>query len=371
MSRVVVIGAGMGGLAAAARLSAQGHEVLVVEQAETWGGKLATYERDGFAFDTGPSLLTLPAVYRDLFLKTAVRRAGASLEECVDLQPLDPAFSYRWSDGATAVLPGAGPALAADALGVGLGRHGRRRLAPLHGARRRDLARDPHPVPGDPAVRSADLVRQTWRLNDLRTIAPWSTLRGVGRGYFGDPRLVTLLDRYATYTGSDPRRAPAALAVVPYVEQTFGAWHVGGGLRRLGDALQAALRRARRSASGSSADVAEVLVEGGRAVGVRLVGRRGARRRRRRRERRRHATSTGPRRRPATRASAGERCASAPPVAVRLRDAARGPWPHTRCAPPQRAVPRRLRRRVRRDLRPRPHPVRRPDRLRRAPRTTR
>ena len=81
MSRVLVIGAGMGGLAVSARLAAQGHQVTVLEQAQTYGGKLAAYERDGFVFDTGPSLLTLPAVYRDLFLKTAVRRHRASLED--------------------------------------------------------------------------------------------------------------------------------------------------------------------------------------------------------------------------------------------------------------------------------------------------
>ena len=73
---------------------------------------LARYEREGYVFDTGPSLFTLPAVYRDLFLKT-----GTPLEDVVDLQPVDPAFGYRWSDGVHAVLPGAGPMKAAAALG--------------------------------------------------------------------------------------------------------------------------------------------------------------------------------------------------------------------------------------------------------------
>ena len=76
MARVVVVGAGMAGLAVAARLAALGHDVVVCEQAETWGGKLGTFSRDGFTFDTGPSLLTLPDVYRDLFLAT-----GRPLEE--------------------------------------------------------------------------------------------------------------------------------------------------------------------------------------------------------------------------------------------------------------------------------------------------
>jgi phytoene desaturase len=79
-----------------------------------------------------------------------------------------------------------------------------------------------------------------------------------------------LLERYATYTGSDPRRVPAALAVIPYVEQTFGAWHVRGGMRRLALAVHdRAVERGARVRTGS--DVAEVVVEGGRASGVRLA----------------------------------------------------------------------------------------------------
>ena len=105
MAHIVVIGAGMGGLASAARLRARGHEVTVLEQAQSVGGKLAGYERDGFVFDTGPSLFTLPATYRDLFLKT-----GEGLDDVVDLQAVEPGFTYHWSDGSSAVLPGVDPA---------------------------------------------------------------------------------------------------------------------------------------------------------------------------------------------------------------------------------------------------------------------
>jgi len=73
VARVVVVGAGLGGLAAAARLAALGHRVTVLEQAEDVGGKLGWYARDGHAFDTGPSLVTLPQVYRDLFAATGAR----------------------------------------------------------------------------------------------------------------------------------------------------------------------------------------------------------------------------------------------------------------------------------------------------------
>ncbi|MGZ4624098.1 MAG: FAD-dependent oxidoreductase, partial [Blastococcus sp.] len=93
MARVAVVGAGLGGLAAAARLAALGHRVTVLEQADDVGGKLGWYARDGHAFDTGPSLLTLPQVYRDLFTAT-----GGPLAESVDLVRLDPAVGYRFAD---------------------------------------------------------------------------------------------------------------------------------------------------------------------------------------------------------------------------------------------------------------------------------
>jgi phytoene desaturase len=265
VARVVVVGAGLGGLSAAARLAAQGHDVVVCEQAETVGGKLATYTRDGFTFDLGPSLVTLPAVYRDLFLKT-----GAPLEESVEVVPVDPAFRYRFPDGVTVDVPNASRAGVRrafdDAFGEGAGAEWDRFL---------DRAGKIWDVTRKPFLESAlngpaDLLRQMRRVPDVRTVAPWQTLRGLGWQYLRDPHLAMILDRYATYTGSDPRRAPAALAVVPYLEQIFGSWYVRGGLRRLGDAVhERAVERGAVVRTG--ADVVEVLLDGGKASGVRLA----------------------------------------------------------------------------------------------------
>ncbi len=108
-----MIGAGIGGLATAARLSVKGHDVTILEQSDSVGGKAGAYQRDGFVFDTGPSLVTLPAVYRDLFLKT-----GTALEENVDLQSVDPGTAYWWPDGSHVTLPGVNPS--------GRGKHSRR-----------------------------------------------------------------------------------------------------------------------------------------------------------------------------------------------------------------------------------------------------
>lgn len=261
-----MIGAGMGGLAAAARLSVKGHQVRVLEAGATYGGKLGSYARDGFVFDTGPSLLTLPAVYRDLFIKTG----RSQLEDCVDLRPVEPAFRYTFADGTVAELPGSGTGACATALGDALGGSAAddwRALMKRAGEVWR-ITRGP--VLESPLSGPRDLLGLMRSVNDVRTVAPWRSLRAQGRASLRDDRLVTLLDRYATYTGSDPRRAPAALVTVPYVEQSFGAWHLGGGIRTLADALyDRCLQRGIDIQLNTSVD--RISTDGGRVTGVELA----------------------------------------------------------------------------------------------------
>jgi phytoene desaturase len=257
VARVVVIGAGIGGLSAAARLVASGHQVTVLEQGSDVGGKLGWLEVPAalsgnqadptalFRFDTGPSLLTMPQVFTELFDAT-----GDPLEETLTLTPLNPIAHYRFGDGSEYD----GDELTDDP--------GWRRLMDRAGRMWRATAPTFLEAPGPPSLFA--LARRSPR--DLPVIAPHRSLRDLGRQYLTDPHRRMFLERYATYSGSDPRRAPAVLATVPFAEQTFGGWYVEGGLHQLAVALAERAGTVRTNTRVSSIDTA-----GGRVCSVRLA----------------------------------------------------------------------------------------------------
>jgi len=231
--RAVVVGAGVGGLATAVRLAHAGHSVVVLEQGDSTGGKCGRVVRDGFTWDSGPSLLTMPWVFEELFAAT-----GAPLADELELLRVEPVTEYRFADGSSvaisADLPVALEALEAWSPGSGadwvrfLGLCGSMWRAsvpfltgPPPWPPRRPVAGDPRPDP-----------------RDLLAVKPWHTLRTLARGCIRDARLRLVVERFATYAGADPRRAPAALAVAGYVEHAFGAWHPRGGIYELVLALE-------------------------------------------------------------------------------------------------------------------------------------
>ncbi|MFI0925692.1 phytoene desaturase family protein [Streptomyces sp. NPDC021012] len=268
MARIVVIGAGLGAMAAAARLAVAGHAVTVYEKTSTYGGAVGRFERDGFAFDTGPGLLHLPAVYRDLFVKTGKK----PLEECVTLTQVDPAARHVFADGTRVDLPNASRAGTVDALDAALGAGAGERWGDFLTRAREawDRTRRPLLEEPQPAGREA-LAREPYpalKAGFLRR--PTRTLAQVGARELREPRLVALLDSYAEAYGVPAWAAPASAAVLPYMEQTFGSWYTAGGIRALADAVYERCRE-RRVEFVFDAPVDEVLTEAGRAVGIRLA----------------------------------------------------------------------------------------------------
>ncbi len=195
MARICVVGAGAGGLAAAARLGAKGHAVTVLERSDRVGGKLHTWSDQGFSFDVGPSLFTLPAVYLDLFLKT-----GRPLEHEVDLQEVEPGFRYGFTDRVLR-LPGSSvgrtAAAVTDQFSTEEGDAWRtlmRRAGEVWALTREDV------LGSEVSTRQlAGMARSPQR---LRTVAPWRSLHRTGHKYLPGNHLPRILDRYATYSGS-------------------------------------------------------------------------------------------------------------------------------------------------------------------------
>lgn len=263
--KVLVIGGGLGGLSAAIRLAKAGFSVHLYEASERLGGKCRVENFSGHAFDTGPSLFTLPAVYRDLFLKT-----GAPLEEELSLLPVDPAFEYHFPSGKRLTLPNASRAGVAEAIAATFGEQSASEWRALM-----DRAEAMWEVSREPFVESElkgflPLLRRPGFLQSIRTIAPFTSLRKMATDYLSTPELITLIDRYATYTGSDPRKAPAVLLTIAYIEQVFGAWHIEGGIGKLSAALE---KRAKELGVNIqlNSPVASITTDRNRATGIVLA----------------------------------------------------------------------------------------------------
>jgi phytoene desaturase len=227
--RVAVIGAGMGGMCTAARLARAGYEVTVFEASDRHGGKCRTEWIGNYAFDTGPSLLTLPAVYRDFF-----QRTGDVMGRVVELQAVSPSFDYRFADGSAVRFANLSRKETLSAIESSFGSSSAQEWDQimLQAEAMWDVSREPFI---ESELRSVlSLLKRPTLLRDLRIIAPWKSLRDLK---LKDQRLRKILDRYATYSGSDPRVAPAVLASIAFVEEAFGAWHIKGGVGTLADAV--------------------------------------------------------------------------------------------------------------------------------------
>ena len=233
MAKISVVGAGIGGMSAAARLAKQGHQVTVFENSDQSGGKCRTEWFGDYAFDTGPSLLTLPAVFRDLFLKT-----GKRIEHVLDISPVDPAFNYNFADGSKVTFPNlSNPKTYQEiekSFGISASQSWRQIIE--RSEKMWEASRDSF-IESELTSIWPLLLRKNL-INQVNQISPFTSLRSLSEKLNLDPHLKMIIDRYATYTGSDPRSAPAVLLTIAFVESTFGAWHIKGGIGQLSVALE-------------------------------------------------------------------------------------------------------------------------------------
>jgi phytoene desaturase len=228
---MIVIGAGVGGLSAAIRLAAKGVQVRVLERLPNAGGKLNLLEDAGYFFDTGPSLVTLPWVFEDLFAA-----AGEKLSDWLTLVRLEPVCRYFYADGtgfdASADMPTMMQNLEKFSAGSG------QDFNAFFGHAARAWRGSRVPFLESSISSPLDFIKNGIPWMDLTALLPIPTLDGLARRYFKDVRLHQFIGRYATYTGSSPYSAPGTLSTVLYSEYAYGAWYVKGGLYAIAQALE-------------------------------------------------------------------------------------------------------------------------------------
>jgi len=262
---VIVVGAGMGGLAAAADLARRGARVTVLDRAGAPGGKMRRVEVDGAGIDGGPTVFTMKWVFDGLFAD-----AGRRIEDSLDLHQAEILARHAWRRGGRLDLF-ADRERSADAIGAFAGA---RDAAGYRAFCRR--AADIYRTLVGPFIASErpsqfDLVQRVGlgNIGALMRTTPFTTLWVTLGEHFADPRLRQLFARYATYVGCSPFAAPATLMLIAHVEQE-GVWFVSGGMRRVAEAVRG-LAESQGATFRFGAEVARILVARGRATGVALA----------------------------------------------------------------------------------------------------
>ncbi|MEP6974943.1 MAG: phytoene desaturase family protein [Spartobacteria bacterium] len=237
MKRVGIIGGGLGGLAAACTLAARGYSVVLFEKNDWLGGKAAVLEQDGFRFDMGPTILTLPSVLRRIFAE-----AGRELDDALDLVRLDPQWRSFFGDGSTLdlhsdtrkmreVLARFSPET--DAAG------GYVRFLELS-ERLHRISRNwffYRPVGGLRDMFNAGNMVQAGTLGDVLAMRMGRSVAGTVRSFVPDERVAQMMDHFTQYVGSAPDASPAVLCGIAHMQTEEGISYPRGGTREIPGAL--------------------------------------------------------------------------------------------------------------------------------------
>ncbi|MFO1144503.1 MAG: phytoene desaturase family protein [Amaricoccus sp.] len=256
----VVVGAGLGGLAAAMRLGAKGYRVTVVDRLDTPGGRASAVHRRGFRFDLGPTIVTVPQLFRDLWAA-----CGRNFDADVDLRPLDPFYQIRFADGSAFAARARADDMRAEVARLSpADLDGYERFLAESAVRYRfgfeDLGRRP-------MHRLADLVRVLPTFARLR--ADRSVHAHVARRV-RDPRLRMALSFHPLFIGGDPFRVTSIYILVSHLERAFGVHYAMGGVGAIARAMADVITEQGGEVR-LGEEVAEIGVRNGAVTGVRTA----------------------------------------------------------------------------------------------------
>ncbi len=257
--RIIVVGAGLGGLSVAIHLRRAGFDVTVLEANERTGGRAGLLERNGYRFDTGPSLLNYPWVFRDLFAA-----GGAHFEERVRLLRVDPSILFVWPDGMTFTLTGDLERLRAEVERVSPGD------VPGLMAFLADAEAKYNLAFQKLVLRDRECVLRWFGVltpREMMRTAVWRSLDGELGRFFRSARLREALGAYAMYLGGSPWELAGLFSILPYGELAYGLWLPAGGIYALVEAVEGLARELGvRIETGRR--VCQIRAAGGRVEGV-------------------------------------------------------------------------------------------------------
>ncbi len=271
-SSVAVVGSGLGGLAAACVSAARGHSVTLYDKNAWLGGKAAVLEADGFRFDMGPTILTVPRVLERIFTE-----AGRRMSDYLDLRPLDPQWGCFFADGSRIDLL-ADVARMGEAMDAFTGQPGtgagytrfQAKASHLHDVSERFFFWKAVQDLFDTIDVKANLNPET--LRDVLALRMGTSVAGTIRSHVKDARLAQMLDHFVQYVGSSPYGAPAVLCAIAHMQVADGVWYPMGGTRAVVEALLK-LAGELGVAVRPESDVEGLVIEGDKAKGVRVGGR--------------------------------------------------------------------------------------------------
>ncbi|XOV94259.1 MAG: 1-hydroxycarotenoid 3,4-desaturase CrtD [Bacteroidota bacterium] len=232
MSKAIIIGSGIAGLASALRLRKKGYEVTVFEANEYTGGKLHAFINKGYRFDFGPSLFTMPNLVDELFQLFEID--PKTYFEYIRKETI---CNYFWEDGHTFSVPAdeqvfiEKAAANFDVKKESLAGYLKRNKEKYELTANIFLEKSLHKLD---TYLSMDTLKSVLQIGKLHLA---NTLNGVNQRYFTDPRLVQLFNRYATYNGSSPYSTPGIMSLIPHLEMHYGAFFPRGGMHEISQSL--------------------------------------------------------------------------------------------------------------------------------------